>query len=284
MNSSSKSKFGAVANASVFICHTGLDGAYVAKLASRLEHDGIKCWYYERDNFGTSIGKAVDDALDECDCLLFVMSKNLPEASLYVQNELNDYVRTRRKIIPLRVSMPDKWWPKGVRSLIGSFPVIEDSSGATDSWIVDEIKRRINKSGDAKGCNMPLVHKRNRRSQLLRRIGLGIVNVAVAAAIATVVFVVARNEATANVRDERISFDGGISERTVGDIQGLLDRKKSEMTQKAIEEWNSALERIDAAERNLDNLEKEMKEFDDQIQSRYNEHPQSMREESRRNK
>ena len=171
MNTEQQNDSNTVDISSVFICHTGLDGAYVTKLASRLEHEGIKCWYYERDNFGSSIGTAVDKALDECGCLLFVMSKNLPEASIYVQNELNDYVRTRRKIIPLRVSMPDKWWPKGVRSLIGSFPVIEDSSGATDSWIVDEIKRRINKSGDAKGCNMPLVHKRNRLCRIRCRAG-----------------------------------------------------------------------------------------------------------------
>ena len=131
----------------LFICHTGVDGAYVTELASHLEREGIQCWYYERDNFGSSIGTAVDKALDECGCLLFVMSKNLPEASIYVQNELNDYVRTRRKIIPLRVSMPRQWWPKGVRSLIGSFPVVDDPSASADSRIVEEIKRRIDKSG-----------------------------------------------------------------------------------------------------------------------------------------
>lgn len=44
----------------LFICHAGLDHPYVARLAARLEEEGIRCWYYERDNFGQSIGSAVD--------------------------------------------------------------------------------------------------------------------------------------------------------------------------------------------------------------------------------
>ena len=132
----------------LFICHTGLDEDYVADLAAKLEARGIRCWYYERDNNGSSIGSAVDRALDECECLLFVMSKNLPEASTYIQNELNDYARTKRKVIPLRVKCPVGWWPSGARSLIGSFPVITDSFGLADSTIISEITRRI-KTSDA---------------------------------------------------------------------------------------------------------------------------------------
>lgn len=166
---------------SVFVSHTGLDGAYVAKLVSRLEGEGVKCWYYERDNFGSSIGTAVDKALDECGYMLFVMSRNLPEASTYVQNELNEYVRTRRKIIPLRVSMPDKWWPLGTRSLIGSFPVVEDSSGYADATVIEEIKRRIVKTDQVPNVaenNSPSHMQRFRKKRSLPTISASLLVVA----------------------------------------------------------------------------------------------------------
>lgn len=120
----------------LFICHTGLDEAYVTDLAAKLEARGIRCWYYERDNNGESIGLAVDKALDESLSLLFVMSENIPETSQYIQNELIEFVRTKRKVIPLRVSMPQTFWPKGSKSLVGAFPVLDDRTGkATDSLI-----------------------------------------------------------------------------------------------------------------------------------------------------
>ena len=128
---------------SVFICHTGLDEAYVTDLAAKLEARGIRCWYYERDNNGESIGLAVDKALEESLCLLFVMSANITETSQYVQNELIDFVRTKRKVIPLRVAMPESFWPKGSKSLIGAFPVVEDGNGRAGDFTVSEIVRRV---------------------------------------------------------------------------------------------------------------------------------------------
>lgn len=78
----------------LFICHTRLDEAYVADLAAKLEARGIRCWYYERDNNGESIGLAVDKALDESLCLLFVMSKNVLDIAGYIVNKLIDLVHS----------------------------------------------------------------------------------------------------------------------------------------------------------------------------------------------
>lgn len=159
----------------LFICHTGIDQAYVELLVSRLEREDIRCWYYERDNFGQSIGAAVDQALMSCRALLFVMSKNIPQASDYVQNEIITFVNTHRTIIPLRLQQPDHWWPDGVRSLIGARPVIPDSTGSAPPDVVSEIKRRVLQ---APGNRTPVLPKRR---SLQKAWGLAAAFIAIAA-------------------------------------------------------------------------------------------------------
>lgn len=229
-------------NSSVFICHTGLDGAYVAKLASHLEREGVKCWYYERDNFGSSIGTAVDKALDKCDCLLFVMSKNLPEASIYVQNELNDYVRTRRKVIPLRVAMPEKWWPLGVRSLIGSIPVVEDRCESMDPIVVSEIKRRIVNNAKALG-KAKVISSTNRRKKTPRTwlpFAIGIISILTCVIVAIV------------------SLRKKADEPTEEDLRIIWEIKTSRMPQPDREKWDSLLLKLDKTEEELDEIDSEI--------------------------
>ena len=127
----------------VFICHTNEDIAFVERLVGELERRGVKCWYYERDNCGRHIGSAVGEALQRCDCLLFVMTKNIRKASEYIQNELNYYVENRRLIIPLRVAMEARWRPDGTAPLIGAIPIIDVGNGQISDVALKDICKRV---------------------------------------------------------------------------------------------------------------------------------------------
>ncbi len=216
----------------LFICHTGLDEAYVTDLAAKLEAKGVRCWYYERDNFGESIGSAVDKALDDCHCLLFVMSCNLLETSRWIQNELCVYCQTKKKIIPLRVDMPDVWWPRGSRSLIGSIPVMDDADGKSNPLVVETIVSRIKGHGNPSTNKGAHVRASRFRYGIRHHLVYGVLNFIVLVVIVCVT-ASAINE-VGNVSPEK-------------ELKNLVNRKKLEMSPSAFQEWDMTLKRIDCA-------------------------------------
>lgn len=142
----------------VFMCHSNVDKTYVKQLVDILEREGYDCWYYERDNMGNHIGKAVDEALVQSDCSIFVMTGQVTEVSDYVENEINYFIQAKKKIIPLRVGMPSDWLPNGTRALIQAIPVIDDIDGCIGYGVVREIMRVLGgrRNGVTSGRDKPL--------------------------------------------------------------------------------------------------------------------------------
>ena len=142
----------------VFMCHSNVNKTYVKQLVDILEREGYDCWYYERDNMGNHIGKAVDEALLQSDCSIFVMTGQVTEVSDYVENEINYFIQAKKKIIPLRVSMPSDWLPNGTRALIQAIPVIDDKDGHIGCGVVREIIRVLGgrRNGITGGSDKPL--------------------------------------------------------------------------------------------------------------------------------
>lgn len=239
----------------LFICHTGLDHPYVARLATRLEEEGIRCWYYERDNFGQSIGSAVDRALMSCRALLFVMSANIPVASDYVQNEINTFVVTRRTVIPLRLQQPDHWWPEGVRSLIGARPVVMDSSGGVPPEVLADIKRRVLAAQSSLSplqssqvrAPIPASHAEKRLPLVRRHSRFGLPGVAIALiAMCIVSIAVGYCIHVKNNRPESPDLDVLSMERRISRMP-LLVREKWDATIQEIDELETTLDDMDAA-------------------------------------
>ena len=237
----------------LFICHTGLDHPYVARLVTRLEEEGIRCWYYERDNFGQSIGSAVDRALMSCRALLFVMSANIPVASDYVQNEIITFVTTKRTVIPLRLQQPDHWWPEGVRSLIGARPVVMDSSGATPPDVLADIKRRVlaaepspQPTQASQACvPIPASPAEKRLPQIRRRSRFGVPSVSTAFIAAGIVFIsVAYCIHVKNSRQESHDLDILSMERRISRMPMLVREK-----------WDATIHEIDEIEKTLDGMD-----------------------------
>ncbi len=140
----------------IFISYTAEDKEYVEKLAKLLaqrSNNEVQCWFYQHNHDGSPLGK-IEEPLDACPCLIFIMSKNVDnhgELSTYIQNELNRVVESNqsarkngkkeRPIIPIRVKMPHDWRPKGSGIYIQSYPIIDDDEGSLS--IIEDILRVV---------------------------------------------------------------------------------------------------------------------------------------------
>ena len=87
----------------VFISHSSKDASKAAAICEFLEDHGISCWIGPRDvTPGHDYDEEIIDAIDSCDVLLLLLSRNSNE-SRHVKHEIEWAVRTNKNIIPAKL-------------------------------------------------------------------------------------------------------------------------------------------------------------------------------------
>lgn len=94
------------ANRSIFLSHNSADKDFVRKLASALESYGIRAWVDEAEiRVGESLIWKISDAIEECDFVAAILSKNSVESN-WVKKELEmamteELAGDRYKVLPI---------------------------------------------------------------------------------------------------------------------------------------------------------------------------------------
>jgi hypothetical protein len=143
---------------SCFISHSSKDNAFVQKLYSDLQRNGVRCWYAPEDlKIGQKIRPGIDDAIRVHDKLLLVLSKS-SVGSDWVEKEVEtafekERVEQKTVLFPVRldetVFETDVAWAADVRRTrhIGDFTNWEISSNYDKA--LDRLLRDL-KVGDQK--------------------------------------------------------------------------------------------------------------------------------------
>jgi len=91
----------------IFISYSHKDKKYVEKLEAKLLEEGFNVWIDHRVDYGTKWPVEIQQALDECDAFVLVVTKNAFESE-WVQNEVARAKRKRKPFFPLLLQ-GDTW-------------------------------------------------------------------------------------------------------------------------------------------------------------------------------
>jgi TIR domain len=94
----------------LFLSHSSSDDLAAKTILSRLESEGVPCWYAPRDiQPGTLFATALYEALENCGAVLVLVSRN-SDKSNHIARELTVADQFKKPIIPV---MLEHYFPTG---------------------------------------------------------------------------------------------------------------------------------------------------------------------------